>query len=349
MLLLVGSSLLLTGCFTGRYLWQAAGGQLDMMARSRPIDLVIRDARTPLRTAELLGAVRSIKRYGERHGLTPTNNYQDYADLGRPAAVWVVSACDPLQFSSKSWSFPLVGSVPYLGWFDYNDARDFAADLARRGYDVDLRGASAYSTLGWFSDPVLSTMLSDGDDALGDLANVVLHESVHATVFLPNMADLNESVADFVADKLTPDYLAEARGSGSAELTAYLTAERESAARTELLHQAYAELEALYASDRSRADKLARKAGILSTLSARIEAKRPINNATLAQFRTYHGAAPELEALYGACGGDLSRFFAELRTLTHDAGDELAVRGSIARLAQAGCRVGADAEGSRAP
>lgn len=330
--------LTVSGCFTTRYLWQAAGGQLDIMSRARPIELVVRDPRTPTRTAELLSAVPSIKHFGGDHGLTSTRNYQDYSDLGRGEAVWVVSACAPLSFQSMEWEFPVVGRVPYLGWFDTNDARDFALKLKKLGWDVELRGASAYSTLGWFDDPVLSTMLSDGDEALGELANVVLHESVHATVYLPGLADLNESLANFVADKLTTAYLAEARGPGSVEALAYAEAERGAAERHRSMHEAYEKLDALYRSSRSRADKLARKAEIIGELSDSISARRPINNATLAQFRTYNGAAPELDALHAACDHSFPRFFTALRKLTSPSTSPTRIKRAILELAEQGCK-----------
>ena len=85
-----------------------------------------------------------------------------YGDVDRSAVVWVVSASDPLSFQPRTWTFPVVGSVPYLGWFNRDDARAFADELKGQGYDVDLRGADAYSTLGWFEDPILSTMVGEG-------------------------------------------------------------------------------------------------------------------------------------------------------------------------------------------
>jgi predicted aminopeptidase len=327
-----------SGCFTTHYLWQAAGGQLDIMGRSRPIELVVQDPRTPARTAELLSAVPSIKRFGEGYGLTPTRNYQDYSDLGRAEAVWVVSACAPLSFRSLEWEFPVVGRVPYLGWFDTNEAREFALKLKRAGWDVEMRGASAYSTLGWFDDPIVSTMLSHGDEGLGELANVVLHESVHATVFLPGLADLNESLASFVADKLTRAYLVEARGEGSVEATAYAEAERGAAERHRLMHEAYEALDAVYRSAGSRADKRTSKSRIMGELSSSIGASRDINNATLAQFRTYNGTMPELDALHAACGHSFPRFFAALRTLPRQETTAAQLKRAIQELSRRGCR-----------
>src|SRR6185312_14274837 len=111
------------------------------------------------------------------------------------------------RFRSKTWWFPIVGRVPYLGWFDRDDAHDFADELHREGWDSDVGAADAYSTLGWFDDPVLSTMIAGGDEAVGELVNVILHESVHATLYVDGQTRFNESLAEFVAGKLTTVYL----------------------------------------------------------------------------------------------------------------------------------------------
>src|SRR5690606_14306604 len=105
--------------------------------------------------------------------------------------------------------------------------------------DIDVRGARAYSTLGWFDDPILSSMISEGDAALGDLVNVVLHESVHATYYLSGQSPLNESIASFVADRLTESYLEETRGKNSPELATYLKGLRAGKERRRKLFDAY--------------------------------------------------------------------------------------------------------------
>lgn len=304
-----------TGCTGAAYVAQAACGQLDLASRKRTIRDVVADPTTPPRVRDLLARVPSIKRFAVRHGLTPTDGYDDYADLERDAAVWVVTASEPLRFAAKTWTFPVVGNVPYLGWFDRRDAIAFARELAAEGWDVDVRGAEAYSTLGWFTDPVLSTMLEGGDDALGELANTVLHESVHATVYLPGQSALNESIASFVGDGLTLLYLAEATGPSSPERRAYEEGELARERRTRLLRQAYARLATLYASNRPPAEKLAEKRLVLDDLRVRIGSRRPITNATLAQFKTYNSGRAELDALLRACGGSYARLLRSIATL----------------------------------
>lgn len=306
---------LLAGCGGVRYVAQAAGGQLSLIQNARPIRKVLRDEKTPPRLRRLLSELRVIKRYGEARGLKPTANYASYVQLDRPAVVWVVSACAPLQFKSKVWSFPVVGDFPYLGWFELQEANAFADELRKEGLDVDVRGASAYSTLGWFQDALLSSMISEGDEALGYLVNVVLHESVHATLHLPSQAYFNESLASFVADHLTLEYLDVTRGAKSVEKTAYERSEANSATRAKRLHEAYDELDKLYRSDRPDAEKLQEKARQMAALKQELKLRRDVNNAMLTQYRTYDSSQTELETLYQACGESWTRFFGALQEL----------------------------------
>jgi predicted aminopeptidase len=262
-----------------------------------------------------LATVADIKGFAVQSGLLPTESYARYAELDRPFAVWVVSASEPLGFRAKEWHFPIVGSVPYLGWFDRDDAIVQARRLSQAGWDVDVRGASAYSTLGWFDDPVLSTMISNGPEALGELANTVLHESVHATLYVNSQSIFNESLADFVANRLTRDYMRARLGESAPETRAYMTADEEGERRSQRLYRTYQELRALYSSRRSVADKLQTKRRILAAVGDELGFRRPINNATLVQFRTYHAGARELGALFEACGERWTRFWSALRSL----------------------------------
>ncbi len=309
---------MLTGCSacsTVRYLAQAGRGQWELFNRARPIDEVLRDERTPPRLRGLLAEVAKVKAFGESMGLKPTKNYEAYVALRRNAAVYVVSASERLAFKAKTWSFPIVGSFPYLGWFDLENAREFARTL-EADYDVDVRGASAYSTLGWFRDPILSTMISEGDEAFGDLVDVVLHESVHATAYVAGQGFFNESLASFVADRLTRTYLERERGLTSTELTAYARAEVDAERRTRRLHQAYGELEAVYASrDLSDEAKLARKAELLEALAKDLGAKRKLTNASLIQFKAYHNETPAFTRLLERCHGQWPAFWRAIATV----------------------------------
>ncbi len=308
-----------SGCFTTRYLLQAAGGQYELVHVARPLWLVQDDSSVPVRVRALLAKVPAIKRYGQLNGLTPTGNYQRYADLQRPAAVWVVQGCDSLAFEPRRWEFPIVGSVPYLGFFAEQSARAFAAELSKDepGLDVTVRTAAAYSTLGWFKDPVLSTMIPEGPEAFGELANVILHESVHATVYVKNQSAFDESLASFIADELTWMLVVGRAGRSSAEAKAWIEGEERGARFVKELHEAYEDLDAIYRSPRSDDEKRALKETRLTALQQSLGLRRRFNNADLAGSRTYDTGRPAFERLRKACGG-LPRFLEAVKTLDED-------------------------------
>jgi len=299
--LAAAAALFLSGCSTLSYVAQAAGGEYQILHEARPIASVVADEQTPARIRRLLALVPAIKAYGQAHGLRPTRNYDTYAVLHRPAAVWVVEACAPLAFDQKRWRFPLIGSIPYLGFFDEGRARALARSLEAEGLDVEVRTAAAVSTLGWVKDPVLSTMIPAGDEALGELADIVLHESVHATLYLKDQSAFDESLATFVAGRLTPPFLEAVVGPQAPETRAWLAAEERSRESLRRLHRAYQELDALYRSSRTDDAKRAEKASILSALRGELGYRGVLNNATLAGYRTYDTGAPSFERLLAAC------------------------------------------------
>lgn len=307
-LLLVSSA----GCLPVRYVTQAAAGQEDLNRRGIAIREIVEGGHLDRRTRNLLAQVAPIKAFGERYGLKRTDSYERYVWIDRPAVVWVVSACDPLAFRPRAWRFPIVGSITYTGWFDRKEAKSYADDLARGGWDVDLRPSQAYSTLGWFDDPILSTMIGDGDEALGDLADVILHETLHATFYVPNQSTLNESVASFFGDALAARYLDEVRGPDAPEKLAFVTARARGELRGQAMKEAYAELAALYASSVPRAEKLAAKERITGALRAKLRLRRPVTNATLIQYKTYGSGKAELGALFRACDESFPRLLRAL-------------------------------------
>jgi predicted aminopeptidase len=329
------------GCFSVRYVAQATAGEYQILHEARSISKVVADPGAPERIRRLLGAVRTIKAYGQAHGLKPTRNYARYADLHRPAAVWVVQACAPLAFQVKRWRFPLVGTIPYLGFFDPAAARRFARSVAdREELDVDVRTAGAFSTLGWFQDPVLSTMIPDGDGALGDLANVILHESVHATLYVNDQSSFNESLASFVADRLTRPWLEEVLGRDAPEVKAWVAGEARYRGRVARLHRAYDDLDAVYKSARSDAEKRAEKARILDATRRELGIRGTLNNATLSGYRTYDTGTEAFDRLLTACGGSFPRLLRAAATLQPaDFGrpQQEALEPVIDRLAKRGC------------
>lgn len=332
-----GLALGASGCLQARYLTQAIGGQDDIGHRSRPIAEAMADPDVPWTTRAMLGRIERVKRFGERQGLTRTDNYREFADLERPAVVWVLTASAPLRFEAVTWWFPVVGTVPYLGWFDRAEADRLARDLGQQGLDADVRPARAYSTLGWFRDPVLSTMLRDGPE---ELVEVVLHESVHATHYVPSQTIFNESLANFVARALTEQFLVAEEKRDPWARHDRQEATLEEARRARRLAEARAELVALYASARPEEAKRAEKRRLLDELQRELGLSRRPNNATLLQSEAYDSGARGFAALFAACGRSWPRFLAAARTI--DSGsfaraDERNIDDVVGARARTGC------------
>jgi len=294
------------GCMMPRYLAQASYGQFDLLARARPIRDVVIDPETPERTRVLLSAVPAILDYGARRGLEIRRNYRNYAEVDAGAAVWFVGAAPRLSFEPRKWCFPIAGCFTGLGWFEEEEALAHRAQLERDGWDAMARPAIAYSTGGWFPDPVLSSMLSDDDDAWAELANVLLHESVHATVFVPDQPFFNEGLASYVADTMTDDWLVATFGATSPERTGYQADEARRQARISRLLIAYDELDRLYRSTLADRDKLARKRAIIDRAVLDLGLRTRPNNASLVELRVYRASGDGFARAHAACG-DLTR------------------------------------------
>jgi predicted aminopeptidase len=310
------AALLLPGCFELDYLLQAGEGQLDLVCRARSLSSVADNPDIDPRTRALLAEVPRMKAFGVDAGLVATSNYEDFVDLDRTSVMWVVSAAPELSLTPQRWWLPLTGEVTYLGWFDRGMAERHARDLQADGWDVDVRGASAYSTLGFLKDAVLSTMIEHSDYAAGQLANIILHESVHDTVFVPDQSAFNDGLATFLGDQLTVSYLSERFGSESRELTSWRAVEETNARLRNRLLLAHEDLSALYASSRPDAEKRQEKQRYLADLRRELRFSRPISNATLSHYDTYHGAERAMATLLERCGGDVERVVAVAKGIT---------------------------------
>jgi predicted aminopeptidase len=285
-----------------QYLAQAGAGQDEIVRKQLDVDWLVQGGYLTKERRALLADVAQVKAYGEAHGLRATTNYTTYVDLHRPQVLWVTTACEPLRFRARTQWFPIIGNISYLGWFLRKDADEWAASLRAKGWDVDVRGSGAYSTLGYFPDPILNTMIEEGKAARGELANTILHESLHATFYVNGQSTLNESVASFVGDGLAAMYMRERVGPDAPETKAYFDEEAEGDRRAERFQVAYTKLATLYASDKARDEKLSEKAQILTDLRAETKMRRPITNATLIQFKTYGSGKAEMAQMLERCG-----------------------------------------------
>ena len=333
-------ALYLAGCLTVGYVAQAGLGQLRLLHDARPIAEVLRDPEVDLRTKALLAEVPDMLAFAEKNGLDSQGNYRKYVELSQESVVWFMAASDPLAFEPEVWSFPIVGSFTYVGWFNKDEALTIKKILAGRGLDVHVRTVSAYSTGGWFRDPILSSMLSDEDDAFRSLAHVLIHELVHANILVNDQSTFNESIAKFVGDTMAEQYMVRRFGAESEEVVSFREELAERRERGQRLTRAYSELNALYESNVPREQKLAQKQRILDSVRSELKLLSRLNNASLLSFKTYNAGLAEFGQLYEVCGKDWRRFLAAAASLEPSAFAEEQmdeIGPVIAALAAKGC------------
>jgi predicted aminopeptidase len=305
--------LCLPGCETLSYYAQAVGGHLGVMARAQPVASVIADPATPGTLRERLELARSIRDYATRELALPDNgSYRSYADLGRPYVVWNVVAAPEFSLEPVESCFPVTGCVPYRGFFAREDAETHAARLRSAGNDVNVRGVPAYSTLGRFDDPLLSTFIRYPD---AELARLIFHELAHQRLYVKGDATFNESFAVAVERVGVQRWLA-ATGRG-ALLQRFLDGQKVSAGFLANLAQTRARLDALYreklAPEAMRERKRAEYAALKKAMETYPRFKEmEANNALLASFTTYTQLVPEFESLLKENNGNLEAFYAQV-------------------------------------
>lgn len=209
------ASVMLAGC-QAPYLVRSAWSQADLLMSRKSLDKVLAKSDLSDDERRKLRLAREAKEFGERVlGLKKNSNYDSYVKLDRPYVSYVVSAAEKTRLESHLWSFPLVGQLPYKGFFNPDDAKTEAEEMKEKGFDTYVRGVSAYSTLGWFDDPILSSMLRYSDY---DLVNTIIHESVHATLYIKSQADFNERLATYIGNVGADLFFREKEGEASPAL-----------------------------------------------------------------------------------------------------------------------------------
>ncbi|MGC4023156.1 MAG: aminopeptidase [Cyclobacteriaceae bacterium] len=195
-------------------------GQLKIIWQAKPVDEFLRDPNFPDSLKTKLHLIDEIRKYAiDSLGLKDTENYKTMYDQRGEELMWVVQACEPFKLEPKLWHFPVVGDLPYKGFFEKEKALNERKKLLDENYDVSVRNPGGWSTLGWFTDPILSDMLKRSD---GDLAGLIIHEMVHSTIFIKDNADFNENLASFIGDTAAYNFLAFKYGKNSQQYLQYL-------------------------------------------------------------------------------------------------------------------------------
>ncbi|HRK02108.1 MAG TPA: aminopeptidase [Oligoflexia bacterium] len=308
-----------TGCSSASYLVQAGRGQLAIYNRERPLEEVIQDDRVSLSLRNQLREVPEIKAYvAKTLGVAATSNYKTFSDLKRKYAIWVLSSSARFELKLKTWSFPIVGTFPYLGFFDEEMAREWSAREQAEGQDTYVRGASAYSMLGFLREPLLSTMLQGRKE---DLVNLIFHETLHSHVYLDGQGAFNEQIASYFGDYGELQYLVENFGSESEQVQIWKKNREDRRRMGALLREFERELAALYENIKnlSNAEKEQKKKLAFDLFKRRVNAvkwhrartgeylsERVTNNATVLAFLTYEDEQGLYDLLHEKSKGDLA-------------------------------------------
>jgi predicted aminopeptidase len=193
----LSNTLGLYNCSSIKYALAQAGGQWKVLRKAVPVKQLLADPNLPDSTKQKLLLIGQIRQFAiDSLGLKDTKNYQKlYEQHGKPILKLVI-ASDKYQLKALQWKFPIIGSFDYKGFFDFEEADKLEKELQHKGYDTQISDVAAWSTLGWFKDPILSSML---DYDIGSLADLIIHEMVHSTIFIKNNHELNENLANFIA------------------------------------------------------------------------------------------------------------------------------------------------------
>ena len=333
----------LSGCATLGWYGQAARGQLEIMSKRQDIAGLIEHPDTDPALAERLELALEIRAFAAAElDLPDSRSYTRFADLGREAAVWNVIATPRFDMTPKTWCYPLVGCLAYRGFFRQARAEALAERLREEGYNAGVFPVSAYSTLGWFADPVLNTMLNRSD---ARLAALIFHELAHEKLFVRGDTQFSEGYAVAV-ERIGVERWLESRG----EVEALESWRRDEALQARFTERLLATRDALieiYASGHSEAEMLADREHAFGQLRASLEeldraagdrrfsrwGERELNNSHLALVATYEASVSGFLQLYKDCEQDLACFHARSAELAEsDEATRREVLGDTARL-----------------
>lgn len=324
----------LTAC-SPVYVMRAAYEQSKILAARRPLDKVIGDPQTNSEDRIKLLLVSKARQFSELLSLQPGQTFTTYTKLEKNPVAWVVSASRKDSFTPYTWWFPIVGSVPYRGYFDKQEALDAGASLELKGNEAWVRGTAAFSTLGWFNDPLLSSTLNLSTI---DVVNTVIHETVHSTIWIPGSVAFNESLANYVGSRATIDFFIWLAGQEDSPLAEEKRQEYLNKSRLEFERELfisdsfirlYSRLSEFYGSNLSFDEKLAGRDKILEEEFREFRSKYPglavlpvVNNAEIMQRKLYLSDLREFDRLFNQVDSDWTKFMKQIKNINQEAGQE---------------------------
>ncbi|MBF0311110.1 MAG: aminopeptidase [Magnetococcales bacterium] len=321
-----GVAVTLAGCSTPHYYWQSVKGQWRLWQAMEPVEEVLRRPNLDALTRKRLLLAEEVRGFAlEALHLPDHGGYRDYADLGRSWVVWVVNAAPAYSLEPLQWCFPIVGCLGYIGFFSREEGEQLARELAAQGYDVVAGGVGAYSTLGWFRDPLLNTFFERGEVGL---AQLLFHEMAHGLLYVEDDTPFNEAFAETVAREGVRRWL-EKRGEREALRRYHDHLIREGEV-LQLMTGLREELGRLYEQPLSDPEKRENKHRVLEEGRERYRRLKAgwggkgewdgwfgpeLNNARLANVATYHRLIPAFLTLLHNHEGRLDGFYQAARQL----------------------------------
>ncbi len=323
-------ALMLSACQSVGYYAQSVSGHTKLMLARKPVDKALATAQPNI--ARKLRLSKELKTFAvERLALPDNRSYSSYVALGREYPVWVVVAARPLSLSARQWCYPVIGCASYRGYFSERAAQKYARSLTNKGWETYVGGASAYSTLGWFSDPLLPSMMN-GSDA--SFAEVLFHELAHQVLYKKGDSNFNEAFASVVGEQGALLWLREKQPEAVDRYQANLAARRDFSKLIEQLKEQLAHVykegvNEINATKPSISPKIKAKMALIDQFRRDYEVlkrerwqgtpyydawvTKPINNARLAAFSTYHTLLPDFEKLLDLCQQDFAKFYRQLK------------------------------------
>lgn len=339
-----GLSFVLSGCQL-TYIMKSGYGQMRLLSSRVPVEDVLKRDNLSEDVRHKLSISQDARKFAEeRLHLKPTKNYKSYVELDRPYVTYVVSAAPKWNLEHHQWSYPFLGKMPYKGYFNEEDAKIEEEKLKSDDLDTFMRGVTAYSTLGWFDDPLLSSMMRYKDY---DLVNTIIHETVHATLYIKHAADFNERLASFLGNKGAEYFYLEREGSDSKTLAQVRIDNEDNKIFSAFISEEIKALKEWYKNvptlEKTEENRSARILEIQNRFASQIQPRLKgdqytrfpslkLNNARLLIYKTYMQNLDEFEQLYQLVDRDFEKFLVVCKEFESSKNPEEALRLKIADL-----------------
>jgi predicted aminopeptidase len=331
---------LLSGCLSGcngTYYLKSAYHQMKLMNARVDVSEILKREDLKIEDRKKILIAQEAREFAEKVvGLKHTRNYSSFVQLDQPYVNYTLSAAPKWKLEHHQWDFLVVGKVPYKGFFSEAEGKAAEQTLIKQGFDTYLRGVSAYSTLGWFRDPLLSSMMRYSEY---DLVNLVIHETVHATLYIKSSADFNERMASFLGNKGTEAFYLKKEGPQSATLVEVKADAQDDELFSDFISKELKDLAAWYEANtlRDEAVRSARLAEINARFKSELQPKmkgkgyskfgdRLLNNASLNVYKTYYKDHSDFEKLWQKSGADFKKFLQACKSLESEDNPEEALK-----------------------